>query len=385
MMKHVAGTGAGLLVLLAVGCGGASGGVPLTCDDVDRTQRADALVAGAGQVTLSGTYRVEGRVVFDDDQQLVIEPGTVFLMGADSSILIGWRSDPAKVTANGTAARPILFCGTEKRAGHWQHVQLLTGTKTDSVLRHVRFEDGGKGGAAFEQVVDVKLISVGVYNSAAHGLRLAGLAVGSENLTVKGSGAHALELHGEAAVSNLPAGDYTGNGEDVALVSGTSDTNIVFRDRGIPYRQTEQRVVYGSAGGPLTSLTLEAGVTYQFCQDCYLYVGWRSDPGALYARGTAEKPVRFTSWRAAPQAGDWDGLSLLSGTRSDSLIEHTEFSHGGKATQANLIVNGGLATVRNSRFLNSAGHGIKVVGAGTGLTLEDNVFEGNAAGDVERP
>jgi hypothetical protein len=355
---------------------------PLSCDEVDRAQEAPALGGETGEVTLSGTYRVEGRVIYDNDQTLVIEPGTVFLMGADSSILIGWRSDPAKVTAMGTADHPVLFCGLEKRAGYWKHVQLLTGTKTDSVLSHVRFEDGGGEGAALESVVDARLDSVGVYDSASHGMRLAGLAKGSENLTVKGSAAHALELHGESAISNLPAGDYTGNAEDVALISGTSNTNVVFHDRGIPYRQTEDRVVYGKAGGPLTSITLEAGVEYQYCQDCFLYVGWRSDPGAIYAKGTAAKPVRFSSWRTPPQAGDWNGLSLLTGTRSDSVIDHVEFSHGGKSGEANLIVSGGSGSVTNSRFAHSAGYGIRVISQGAGFSMGGNTFEENAQGDI---
>jgi hypothetical protein len=371
---------------LLLACGGGSSNVtPLVCDDVDRTQQAPALGGEKGAVTLSGTYRVDGRIVYDENQVVTVEPGTVFLMGADSSILVGWRGDPARLIARGTAEYPILFCGTQKKAGHWQHVQLLTGTRTDSALAHVRFEDGGKDDAAFLSTVDVQLESVAVHGSATVGMRLEGLAAGSERLVVKGSGAHALELDGQSAVSNLPAGDYTGNAVDVALLSGISDTNVVLRDRGIPYRQTETRVVFGEAGGPLTSLTLEAGVTYQFCQDCYLYIGWRDDPGAIYARGTAAKPVVFTSARAGSQPGDWDGLTLLGGTRSDSVIEHAEFRFGGKVGGANLIIDGGQAVVRQSKFLNSAGHGIRIESAGPALTLSDNTFEGNASGDIHQP
>ena len=37
---------------------------------------------------------------------------------------------------------------------------------------------------------------------------------------------------GQSAINNLPAGDYTGNGEDVLLVNQLSNTNAVFqRDR----------------------------------------------------------------------------------------------------------------------------------------------------------
>lgn len=357
---------------------------PLNCDEVDRTQDAPELTAQTGEVALSGTLRVNGRLIYAQDQRLTIAPGTVFLMEPNSSILMGWRSDPARVQARGEAERPILFCGTQKRAGHWQFLEFLGGTKTESVLEHVRIEDAGKDGAALKVTVDMDLRHVGVYNSGGHGMRLEGLGSGSENLTVTGSARHALELHGPSAINHLPSGSYTGNGEDVAWVSGFSNTNVVFQDRGIPYRQTETSVVFGQAGGPLTSITLEAGVEYQFCQDCYMSVGFRSDPGAIYALGTEENPVRLTSWRKNPAPGDWDGINLLSGTTSDSEFSHTVFEYGGKLNGASLTVDRGSGTVRNSHFAYSAGYAIKVISSPPGtLRLENNTFDQNALGDVQ--
>jgi len=137
----------------------------------------------------------------------------------------------------------------------------------------------------------------------------------------------------------------------------------LFRTR-IPYRQLDERVVLGIAGGDLTSFTFEAGVEYQFCQDCYINVGWRNDPGAIYVRGTEDKPVVFTSSRETPQAGDWNGISLLSGTTSDSEINFARFEYGGKPTEAALLIDGGQGTIHNSSFSDSLGAEIIIVQRG---------------------
>ncbi len=357
---------------------------PLTCDDVNRTQDAPVLVSEPGKITLSGTYKVTGRTIYDGDQDITIEPGTVFLMDSTSSLLIGWRSDPAKIAARGTAEKPILFCGTEKAKGHWKNIEFLTGTVPGSVFEHVRIEDAGREDNALLVNADVDLKSVGVYDSGAIGISMKMLGKNSENITVKGSTLHPLDLHGAMAVTNLPDGDYTGNGEDIALFHGGGE-NIVFNDRGIPYRQVQERVTYGSAGES-RQVTYNAGVEYQLCAGCYLQLGWRSDQTTFKSLGTAEKPVIFTSASATPKPGDWNGVQLLSGIMEDSKIEFTEFHWGGKPEGANFsIETEKTISVTNSKFSNSAGYGVILESDKTPFDAAANDFDNNALGDVYIP
>lgn len=383
--------------VLTFGCGNNEsnnssddGPPPKTCDEVNRTQMADVLTKD--DVDLSGTYRISGRTIYDAGQKVNIAPGTVFLMEPDSRLYFGWRNDPATVYARGTEAAPILFCGTAKKAGHWKDIQILGGTTTDSTLEHVRIEDaGGAEGsndvdAAFVLSVALKINHLTILDSSSIGAEMAALATGSTNFTIKGHKKQALKLTGPTAISNLPEGDYTGNGEDVALVDGYENTNVIFNDRGIPYRQIKERIVFGIAGGMLSSITFNAGVTYQFCQDCFMLVGWRSDPGQIISKGTAEKPVTLTSAQPDPMPGDWNGLSLLGGTTSDSIIEHTNFEYGGKTMQGNLIIDGGLGSISKSSFSNSAGAGILVESREAGLEIaSDNEYTMNAEGDLVEP
>ena len=369
---------------------GSNGVWPRTCAEVDRSQMAaPPEKVGSAENVLSGVYRIDTTFIYDNSEKVVIEPGTIFLMGPDARLVFGWRNDPASVFANGTAERPVLFCGTDARKGHWQDLQILGGTTTDSYLEHVRIEDAGGGpssdaSAALAVVQPVQLRHVAVVGGSGVGAWVGGLGADSEALTVTGHDGVSLVLHGESAINNLPAGNYTGNGEDVAEVREINDTEVVFRDRGIPYRQMDKRVIFGSANGTQTSVTLEAGVTYQFCQDCSMTVGWRNDPGAIYARGTADAPVVFTSSRQDARPGDWDGISLLGGVASDSVIEHTTFRYGGKSGSGNLLIEGGQGSITNSTFSNSSGAGIRIqTSRAPGLSIgDDNTFEDNAEGDI---
>ena len=171
----------------------------------------------------------------------------------------------------------------------------------------------------------------------------------------------------------------------MAELWGIENTVTTFKNIGVPYRQMNERVVLGIATGERTSFTFEPGVTYQFCQVCFLLVGWRSDPGALYVNGTEDEPVVFTSWRAEPQAGDWNGIGILSGTSSDSVINHAIIEYAGKPEEAVVTINQGLISITNSHIAHSRGAGILIERDDPSLVLENNTFEDCAEGDVVRP
>lgn len=217
-------------------------------------------------------------------------------------------------------------------------------------------------------------------------MQLDNLGKGSENLTIQGSKLHPLNLKGSNAVTNLPDGTYTGNGEDVAMVTAANDTLTVFHDRGIPYRQTEENLKYAGSTDTPVALTFEAGVQYQFCSGCYIQFGWRSDPAIFKSNGTSDKPVVFTSASTDPKPGDWNGISLQGGTLEGSLIQHTEFHYGGKADGANLVIDTDKnIPITNSTFSNSAGYGVKLKPGNTTFDPEANTFEDNALGDTNLP
>ena len=249
----------------------------------------------------------------------------------------------------------------------------------------MRIEDAGREDvAALYSDNNVRLSHVSVANNASTGFHLEGLATGSEALSATTS-LRPLVLHGQDAVHNLPLGEYTGNQEDVAELWAIGNSMITFKHIGIPYRQMTERETLGVATGERTSFTFEPGVTYQFCQDCFLLVGWRGDHGAIYVNGTEEQPVTFTSWRAEPQAGDWNGIGILSGTSSDSVINHAIIEYAGKPEEAAITINQGLISITNSHIAHSQGAGILIERDDPSLSFDNNTFEDCAEGDIVRP
>lgn len=360
----------------------------LSCADIDRAMEGETTVpTDEAEITLSGVYRVSDTVTFDSGEVVTIEPGTVFLMEAGALLRFGWRSDPAAVFANGTADAPILFCGTADEPGHWVGVELLTGTREDSELRHVVIEDAGLDEApALHVTTSVDLVSVDLVDNAASGLYAEALGEDSDDLWVTGNDVGVHLLNGET-ITRFPEGDYTGNADDVVLVTHIDNEDAVFHDRGVPYRQTDDRVVYGSAGGEEIAITYEAGVVYELCQDCNIIYGWRSDEATVQALGTPEAPVVFTSANPTPRPGDWDGLTLATGTTSASRFENTLFEFGGKAggeqsNGANVIVNGGLGSLVDCTFADSAGYGLWLESVEPGFVEEGSLFIDNGEGDV---
>ena len=362
-------------------------GAPLTCDEVDRTQ-AGQVVERAPEMTMSGVYRISERFILDGDEVVTIEPGTVFLVEPDVDIFWGWRNDPVKVTINGTADAPVLFCGTNPGPGSWTGIQLLGGLSTDSRFTHVRVEDAGQNDLAalyLENAHD--LVSVALVGNAAVGLEAWSLGDGSSQITATDNEWPA-HLHSGAAISNLPEGDYAGNDDDAILVSGQGGETVTYHNRGVPYRQLDDRVIYGSADGADQVVTFAPGVEYQFCQHCTLYTGWRGDPTTVVAVGTPDEPIVFTSADPSPSPGDWNGILWLTGTDSASRLQHARLEYGGKAElgsngDANLVISGGLGQLDNVTFASSGGYGLSLYQEEPGFVLGTSLsFEGNLSGDI---
>ena len=356
------------------------------CGEVDRTADADPPPTGDEEITLSGTYRISSKTTYNDGQRVTIEPGTVFLMESDALIRTGWNGNPATILAEGTAEKPILFCGTKGAPGHWQGLSILGGTKSESTFQHIRIEDAGANdSSAFNLQVEATVESATITNNAATGMTLYTLAEDSTEFTVTGNEGVPLDLKGADAVTHLPSGDYTGNGTDVALVGALASSETIVRDIGIPYRQDAERFRFGGANVDKQKLTFEAGVEYQFCQDCWITMGWSAHQAALQVKGEADNPVVFTTHRGdEANPGDWEGIYIDSGTTSETEIDHAEFHYGGKSEYGNLVIRGGDVRVSNSLFKDSAGAGIRIKSEGSVLDLSNNTFENNAKGDIVR-
>jgi hypothetical protein len=80
-----------------------------------------------------------------------------------------------------------------------------------------------------------------------------------------------------------------------------------------------------------TTLTIEPGVTMRFQEATYLEVGHKGS--RLVAKGTADKPIVFTSGLATKRPGDWVGIVFDDAVGlQGSIISHAIVEYGGRAS-----------------------------------------------------
>ncbi|MCS7124391.1 MAG: right-handed parallel beta-helix repeat-containing protein [Candidatus Bathyarchaeota archaeon] len=120
------------------------------------------------------------------------------------------------------------------------------------------------------------------------------------------------------------------------------------------------------------TLTIEPGVEVRFGGGPFTI---RVD-GTLYARGTQEKPVRFTSNREVPQPGDWSTI-LFNGTgQQPSILENCIVEYGING----ITVNSGAAIVKTSTIQFNLKNGIIVLN-GT-VNVDQNTVQNNNEGGI---
>ncbi len=189
-------------------------------------------------------------------------------------------------------------------------------------------------------------------------------------------------------------------------VSGTIAENATWKASECPVLVTDDVYVEGPKA-PV--LTIEAGCEVRFAANRGLYVSYHSEPGALKAVGTADKPIVFTS-DGAKQPGAWAGLSFAAQTvaASSELTFVTVEYAGGEYLDGGVVVAKAAVLVKDSASKNNTGTGFlftqnggfaagsaRVTATGNseyGVSLaaseaagvpEDGSYAGNTAGAVE--
>jgi hypothetical protein len=302
------------------------GGVPTDdCSDIDVAQTTLTLSVSprVPQITWSGIIRVTARLSIDD-ATVTIEPGTTFIMDADSGLTFGSYGKGTTLFARGTPEKPIRFCGRQRKPGYWQGVTIGSDATSDGVLDNVIVTDAGGQEAGVILSAPLTVNNLRVVDSSTDGIHASSFHAGSRGLGVEGARRQAVVLLSPDAATNFPFGGIFSNNAENTIRLRFSDivANAVFGDATIPYVQEQKVDVHRGA-----ELTFEAGVDYRFTADTSLDVGWNSDDATIYVQGTQDKPVVFRG--AGPTKGYWHGISIEKNVRSTSRIAHARILHGG--------------------------------------------------------
>jgi len=160
-------------------------------------------------------------------------------------------------------------------------------------------------------------------------------------------------------------------------VSGTISTDTTWTIDQSPYIVTSSVYVQHSSTGTAL-LTIEAGVEVRFEQTASLYIGW-DRRGALYAKGTEDKPIIFTGNTSHVYEGSWGGIHFTSRTITQlTHMENCHIEYGGYGLAANIVCDIANVPIVNCSIKKSSGYPIKVLANGlkiSNLTFTDNKIQ----------
>ena len=172
-------------------------------------------------------------------------------------------------------------------------------------------------------------------------LRYSGFTDDSTGVAIRGSAGEALRTEVGASAALPTELFFAGNAKNEVLLeqtwSGTLSTTV--RAKGVPYRIDGALYLAPVEDGDPAVLTVEPGVTLRFGAakgSSGIYVG-TSDTrqGQIVAKGTVESPIRFTSAKDVPGAGDWMGIYFRSYPTSGNAIENAMIEYAGGESAAN--------------------------------------------------
>jgi hypothetical protein len=289
--------------------------------------------------------------------KVTLEPCVVVRIAPRVTVTVALKGS---ILGLGTETQPIVI-GARDEGKAWAAIRAFGGSVH---LAYSTIEGGGdplSGAPTFAGMVlgqagsDPAAVKEGfsfqnvlVRGSITNGIVLTGdarFSADSSALTVSGSALYPVSLF-PRAVGSLPTGNFKGNGQDEILLPGSGVTEDIIADttmheRGVPYHvghatSAGQLRVGTTAGAPVATLTIEAGVVVRFKRGGVFEIekssGTLPASGALVARGTEAKPILFTSAEASPARGDWIGLAFGSVADPNTVLDHVVIEYAGKET-----------------------------------------------------
>ncbi|MBA3545730.1 MAG: hypothetical protein H0T76_04535 [Nannocystis sp.] len=343
-----------ILILAAAGCnddGGADGGASGTGSSTGGSSTvATPTTSGASEGTTAGDPCPLLPEVVDEDlsvgpgcirlQRSVVTAGATLTIVADTEVMVeagGFlnvspNNGAATLVIAGQTDAPVHFrsAAAEPGAGDWQCVRIGSGGSASRVEWAV-FEHGGQGcmasGDQPETTLDIHAAldtfsDNQVRASAGHGVIL------GDDAPVRAFARNTFADNARASLRVAPAALLHVDGDQVFVdaddrveIEGTFDAVDepgTWSAQTVPYLIPAYLEISGDGDVAIaagTVVELDGGSLEVFA-------------GKLHIAGTAQAPVRFTSARAAPQAGDW-GCVIYSSVTSPPLIEHAVFEYAG--------------------------------------------------------
>ena len=165
---------------------------------------------------------------------------------------------------------------------------------------------------------------------------------------------------------------------DEEIISGKDATITENITENVTWKEGSTIIIDGTVrvgGEQAVVLIIEPGVTVKFTEGSTLeFAYWDKEYATLIAKGTADKPIIFTSNSPSPQAGDWKSINFFQGAINCEL-EYCNFKYGGKNEYyGNIYISETSVLFKNCNFSNSNTSGINLKNKGSFTEFTNNIF-----------
>lgn len=313
---------------------------------------------------------------------LTLSPGTVLKFSENNGYLS--IENYGNLIAEGTFTQPITFTSLNGEVGGWYGLRFYDGSDYNadqySSLKHCIFEKGNEYNLHLSYTNQPALIENCTFrNSAAKGVYLYDSYSTLSNCTFEDNGEYPLFYNNGHFVGTLNDLTFTGNLLDGVVVNGG---HITVDRTWNPYTyyilNTMHVGRYINDSPNHNRLTLMPGTTIKVAEGKNINIAIDNYCGELYAVGTAEQPITFTSMNG--EAGGWNGL-IFNGRNDDfedpySILKYCVIEKG---NSYNLYTTGTvLPEIENCVLQNSNGFGLRVDNEYS-QTIKNTVIRDNAS------
>jgi hypothetical protein len=265
---------------------------------------------------------------------LTVDPDVVIQFTQNSSLRM---LDFGALKANGTAAKPILFTGTQKSKGFWKGLIFESTNNTDNQLEFCTVEYAGEAsaysttikgavlaGSFFSKPVLLSMKNVTLQNNSNNALYIDDQATLSalDNCVFKGNDTPIKAM--EEGVNSIDNDNtFTGNSNDfiewAVYGGGNIALSTTVRNLAIPYRFTSDELNIAKGA----TLTVAAGTKFKMGQNSKFiaYLG-----GVILMEGTATQPITFDGVQKT--RGFWKGI-ISDGAGSSVTMKYVNVNDGG--------------------------------------------------------
>ena len=384
-------------ILMACSGGGGSDDGPIPSDYTSTTgpNHCDAVEGDEIWAADLNPHVVDCSLYFEG-RSLTIGPGTIVQVANDVALYFSYYGEASGLLVDGTDDYPVeIGSGASNERGAWSGILVYEAADDANmaIKNTVISEAGGYGayGALSVDGADILVKNLTVQRSEEAGFYLANgarFAEGSAGLVVVDS-----DQAGAMAADNadsLPdeGAELTDNDDARVWIGGATVTeSATWGSPGVSYVVSGNTYLEGIAGQPAV-LTLEAGVEIQAANDIALYLSYYGGSSGLWAKGTTESPVVFTS-ADSRNPGAWGGILAYGDTDDASFsLANTEIHFGGGyGSYANLYCSGtnptivGLLTTNSEEAGFYLDDGARFTDASSALAAQDNAYAGAIGAD----